>query len=140
MAGARCSLNARRVFNEDGSASAILLAIEDITCRREADHEGRPGSAKEILLQEMQHRANSLQIIASISCSLDRNRRRRVVTSRCPPQRHVGGNCATTAASPGLNEDRDRALSNCCALSRSLMVSNAVRSQSRCNLGGVRDP
>ena len=28
-------LNARRVFDEDGSASAILLAIEDVTRRRE---------------------------------------------------------------------------------------------------------
>ncbi|MGA9604720.1 MAG: histidine kinase dimerization/phosphoacceptor domain -containing protein [Methyloceanibacter sp.] len=61
-------LNARRVFDEDGSASAILLAIEDVTRRREADREkDELLEAKEILLQEMQHRvANSLQIIASI--------------------------------------------------------------------------
>ena len=61
-------LNARRVFNEDGSASAILLAIEDVTRRHEADREkDELLQAKEILLQEMQHRvANSLQIIASI--------------------------------------------------------------------------
>ena len=61
-------LNARRVFNEDGSASAILLAIEDVTRRREADREKDDLlQQKEILLQEMQHRvANSLQIIASI--------------------------------------------------------------------------
>ena len=61
-------LNARRVFDEDGSASAILLAIEDMTRRREADREkGELLQQKEILLQEMQHRvANSLQIIASI--------------------------------------------------------------------------
>jgi chemotaxis protein methyltransferase CheR len=61
-------LDARRVFGEDGAASAILLAIEDVTRRREADQE-KDGllQAKEILLQEMQHRvANSLQIIASI--------------------------------------------------------------------------
>ena len=32
-------LNARRVFDEDGSASAILLAMEDVTRRREADRE-----------------------------------------------------------------------------------------------------
>ena len=32
-------LNARRVFDENGSASAILLAIEDVTRRREADRE-----------------------------------------------------------------------------------------------------
>ena len=50
-------LNARRVFNEDGSASAILLAIEDVTRRREADREkDELLQAKEILLQEMQHR------------------------------------------------------------------------------------
>ena len=61
-------LNARRVFDEDGSASAILLAIEDVTRRREADREkDELLQQKEILLQEMQHRvANSLQIIASI--------------------------------------------------------------------------
>ena len=61
-------LNARRVFDENGSASAILLAIEDVTRRREADREkDELLQAKEILLQEMQHRvANSLQIIASI--------------------------------------------------------------------------
>jgi two-component sensor histidine kinase len=61
-------LNARRVFDEDGSASAILLAIEDVTRRREAEHEkDELLQQKEILLQEMQHRvANSLQIIASI--------------------------------------------------------------------------
>ena len=39
-------LNARRVFDEDGSASAILLAIEDVTRRREADRE------KDELLQQ----------------------------------------------------------------------------------------
>jgi PAS domain S-box-containing protein len=61
-------LDARRVFGEDGAASAILLAIEDVTRRREADREKDDLlQAKEILLQEMQHRvANSLQIIASI--------------------------------------------------------------------------
>jgi two-component sensor histidine kinase len=61
-------LNARRVFDEDGSASAILLAIEDVTRRRDAEREkDELLQQKEILLQEMQHRvANSLQIIASI--------------------------------------------------------------------------
>ncbi len=61
-------LNARRVFDEDGSASAILLAIEDVTRRREAEREKDDLlQQKEVLLQEMQHRvANSLQIIASI--------------------------------------------------------------------------
>ena len=61
-------LNARRVFGEDGSPSAILLAIEDVTRRREAEREkDELLQQKEILLQEMQHRvANSLQIIASI--------------------------------------------------------------------------
>jgi len=61
-------LNARRVFDENGSATALLLAIEDVTRRREAEHEkDELLRQKEILLQEMQHRvANSLQIIASI--------------------------------------------------------------------------
>ena len=46
----------------------FYLAIEDVTRRREADREkDELLHAKEILLQEMQHRvANSLQIIASI--------------------------------------------------------------------------
>ena len=61
-------LNARQVFDEDGSATAILLAIEDVTQRRDAEREkDEVLRQKEILLQEMQHRvANSLQIIASI--------------------------------------------------------------------------
>jgi two-component sensor histidine kinase len=61
-------LNARRVFDEHDSPAAILLAIEDVTRRREAEREKDDLlQQKEILLQEMQHRvANSLQIIASI--------------------------------------------------------------------------
>ena len=61
-------LNARRVFDEGGSACVILVAIEDVTRRRETEREkDELLRQKEILLQEMQHRvANSLQIIASI--------------------------------------------------------------------------
>ena len=61
-------LNARRVLDEAGSDSAILLAIEDVTQRRDSEREkDELLRQKEILLQEMQHRvANSLQIIASI--------------------------------------------------------------------------
>jgi two-component sensor histidine kinase len=61
-------LNARQVFDEDGSTSALLLAIEDVTQRRDTEREkDELLQQKEILLQEMQHRvANSLQIIASI--------------------------------------------------------------------------
>jgi PAS domain S-box-containing protein len=61
-------LNARQVFDEDGSATALLLAIEDVTQRRETEREkDELLRQKEILLLEMQHRvANSLQIIASI--------------------------------------------------------------------------
>ena len=61
-------LNARQVFDEDGSTSALLLAIEDVTQRRDTEREkDELLRQKEILLQEMQHRvANSLQIIASI--------------------------------------------------------------------------
>ena len=62
-------LNARQVFDEDGTGSASLpLAIEDVTDRRGAEREkDELLRQKEILLQEMQHRvANSLQIIASI--------------------------------------------------------------------------
>ena len=61
-------LNARQVFDEDGTGSALLLAIEDVTERRGIEREKDDLlRQKEILLQEMQHRvANSLQIIASI--------------------------------------------------------------------------
>jgi chemotaxis protein methyltransferase CheR len=61
-------LNARQVFDEDGLGSALLLAIEDVTQRRDTEREkDELLRQKEILLQEMQHRvANSLQIIASI--------------------------------------------------------------------------
>jgi two-component sensor histidine kinase len=61
-------LNARQVFDEGGAASALLLAIEDVTHRRDAEREKDDLlRQKEVLLQEMQHRvANSLQIIASI--------------------------------------------------------------------------
>jgi two-component sensor histidine kinase len=61
-------LNARQVFDEDGEGSALLLAIEDVTERRDTEREkDELLRQKEILLEEMQHRvANSLQIIASI--------------------------------------------------------------------------
>ena len=61
-------LNARQVLDEDGSAAALLLAIEDVTQRRNIEREkDELLRQKEVLLQEMQHRvANSLQIIASI--------------------------------------------------------------------------
>jgi PAS domain S-box-containing protein len=61
-------LNARQVFDEAHPDSTLLLVIEDVTQRREAEHEkDELLRQKEMLLQEMQHRvANSLQIIASI--------------------------------------------------------------------------
>jgi two-component sensor histidine kinase len=61
-------LNARQVFDEAHPNSTLLLAIEDVTQRRNAEREkDEVLRQKEVLLQEMQHRvANSLQIIASI--------------------------------------------------------------------------
>jgi two-component sensor histidine kinase len=61
-------LNARQVFDEAYPDSTLLLAIEDVTQRRDAEHEkDELLRQKEVLLEEMQHRvANSLQIIASI--------------------------------------------------------------------------
>ena len=61
-------LNARQVLGEDGSETSLLLAIEDVTQRRDTEREkDELLRQKETLLQEMQHRvANSLQIIASI--------------------------------------------------------------------------
>ena len=61
-------LNARTVVSETNAHTALLLAVEDITERRETERELQHLlSQKELLLEEMQHRiANSLQIIASI--------------------------------------------------------------------------
>ena len=61
-------LNARQVFDENGLGSALLVAIEDVTQRRDSEREkDELLRQKGVLLQEMQHRvANSLQIIASI--------------------------------------------------------------------------
>lgn len=61
-------LNARQVSDQAHPDSTLLLAIEDVTQRRDAEHEkDELLRQKEVLLQEMQHRvANSLQIIASI--------------------------------------------------------------------------
>jgi PAS domain S-box-containing protein len=61
-------LNARQVFNDKQPGSILLLAIEDVTERSDAEREkDELMQQKEVLLQEMQHRvANTLQIIASI--------------------------------------------------------------------------
>jgi len=61
-------LNARELYFQKNSRKLILLAIEDVTDRRNAEREiANLLQQKETLLQEMQHRvANSLQIIASI--------------------------------------------------------------------------
>jgi chemotaxis protein methyltransferase CheR len=61
-------LNARRVFYARSSNTTILLAIEDVTERRDIEQRLRDlVKDKEMLLLEMQHRVgNSLQIIASI--------------------------------------------------------------------------
>ena len=61
-------LNARQVFDEEHPDLALLLAIEDVTRRHDAEREkDELLRQKDVLLQEMQHRvANSLQIIASI--------------------------------------------------------------------------
>jgi len=61
-------LNAREVFNQRNTRKLILLTIEDVTDRRNAERQMTELlQQKEMLLQEMQHRvANSLQIIASI--------------------------------------------------------------------------
>lgn len=58
-------LNARQLVDERRS---LLLAIEDVTERRDAEREKNDLlRQKDVLLEEMQHRvANSLQIIASI--------------------------------------------------------------------------
>jgi PAS domain S-box-containing protein len=61
-------LNARKVFYTGDNNSTLLLAIEDITERRNSERLLKALSdQKDTLLSEMSHRvANSLQIIASI--------------------------------------------------------------------------
>ena len=56
------------MFYQDNHHTTLLLAIEDVTEQRAAEHEKEELlRQKEVLLQEMRHRiANSLQIIASI--------------------------------------------------------------------------
>lgn len=61
-------LNARKVFYKNNDNSTLLLAIEDVTDRRNSERLLKVLSdQKDTLLSEMSHRvANSLQIIASI--------------------------------------------------------------------------
>ncbi len=61
-------LNAREIFKHGDARKLVLLAIEDVTERRDAEREiTELLQQKETLLQEMQHRiANSLQIVAGI--------------------------------------------------------------------------
>ncbi len=61
-------LNARKVFYKGDKNTTLLLAIEDVTVRRDAEKLLQILSdQKDTLLAEMSHRvANSLQIIASI--------------------------------------------------------------------------
>jgi len=61
-------LNARKVFYPQDDNSTLLLAIEDITDRRNAERQLKAlNDQRDTLLAEMSHRvANSLQIIASI--------------------------------------------------------------------------
>jgi two-component sensor histidine kinase len=61
-------LNARKVFYKGGNNTTLLLAINDVTMRRDAEKLLMTLSEqKDTLLAEMSHRvANSLQIIASI--------------------------------------------------------------------------
>ena len=64
----RLILNARQVLDEKSPHTAVLVGLEDVTVRREA--EGLKDALlqeQKLLLLEVQHRvANSLQIIASI--------------------------------------------------------------------------
>jgi chemotaxis protein methyltransferase CheR len=61
-------LNARKVYHRDGSRQQILLAIEDVTERRQLERERSLAHKRtETLLLELAHRVkNSLQTIAAI--------------------------------------------------------------------------
>src|SRR5215469_3505291 len=61
-------LNARKVYRRGNSRQQILLAIEDVTERRQLERERSLAQKRtEILLLELTHRVkNSLQTIAAI--------------------------------------------------------------------------
>ena len=64
----RLILNARQVLDDKSPHTAVLVGLEDVTARREAeDLKDALLQEQKLLLLEVQHRvANSLQIIASI--------------------------------------------------------------------------
>jgi chemotaxis protein methyltransferase CheR len=125
-------LNARKVFYEGHTNGTILLGIEDVTDRHNAELQLQAMlKEKEMLLLEMQHRVgNSLQIIASILLMKARavqSEETRVhlqdahqrVLSIAAVQKHL------EPAGRGELIDVDRYLVNLCeTLSNSLISSN----------------
>ena len=95
-------LNARQVFDEDGTGSALLLAIEDVTERRDTEREkDELLRQKEVLLQEMQHRvANNMQLVASV-LQLER-------TTPRSKTRPATGNGSSSTPLGGRRDQRDR--------------------------------
>ena len=97
-------LNARRVFDEDGSASAILLAIEDVTqAPRGRARKGRSASSKRKFFSRRCSTAlpTAFRSSPAFFCSRRRtvqSEETRLALAGRPPARHVGGDSATTAA------------------------------------------
>jgi hypothetical protein len=109
-------LNARRVFDKDGSTAALLLAIEDVTRRREAERE------KDELLRQKEVAGGDAAPRRQQSSNHSKHpstqgpdraiRGDTPAPTRRSPAGHVGGDGA--AATAGLRierEYRDRALS-----------------------------
>jgi two-component sensor histidine kinase len=138
-------LNARKVFDEKGSHSTILLGIEDVTDKRILENQKDDLiRQKQVLLEELEHRvANSLQIIASIimlkARAVESEETRRHlqdahnrVVSVAAVQKHLHG-----SATQGVIEMGPYLTTLCSALAQSMISDNRAVSIKFSGSGGI---